>query len=360
VRSTVARIVTFDGDLQVARRGDAVTITLDDQIDLSRGDLLVAPGQEPLRAHDVDATLVWMAGEPAYPGSSYLMQTATGRSNASLRAIDRRLDLATLEEVGADRLEFNDIARCGLTVDRELCFDPYDEHPTTGSFILIDRLTNATVAAGMLRGPSSPWDLSAPDTLTHHPSTITSAERRARLGQRPCTVLLTGTTGSGKSTLARAVERRLFDLGRTLMRLDGENLRLGLSRDLGFGDADRSESLRRAAEIAVIAGRQGLITLVALQAPAASVRERARSLIGSERFVLIALDAPEEVRRRRDPNGIYAAADRGEIGHVPGVNVPYEPPEDPDLRLDTSLLSVSECVEAIVGLLDARGFLESG
>jgi bifunctional enzyme CysN/CysC len=357
VRSAVARLVTFDGDLEVAGPGDAVTVTLADEIDVSRGDLLVTPGDEPLRAHDVDATVVWMAEQPARPGGSYLLQTTTGRSNASLRTIEHRVDIATLEHVDADALELNDIARCGLTVDRELVFDPYDRHPTTGSFILIDRLTNATVAAGMLHGPSSAWDRKAPAGVVHHRSEITSSERAARLGQRPCTVLFTGTTGSGKTTLAAAVERRLFDRGRTLLRLDGENLRLGLSRDLGFTNADRSENLRRAAEIAVLAGRQGLITLVAVQAPEAAVRERARELIGPERFLEIALDAPEDVRRSRDPEGLYAAADRGEDVHVPGATSPYEVPTDPDLRLDTAATDLQACVDAVIELLATRGFL---
>jgi bifunctional enzyme CysN/CysC len=357
VRSSVARLVTFDGDLEVAGPGDAVTVTLADEIDVSRGDLLVTPGDEPLRAHDVDATVVWMAEQPARPGGSYLLQTTTGRSNASLRTIEHRVDIATLEHVDADALELNDIARCGLTVDRELVFDPYDRHPTTGSFILIDRLTNATVAAGMLHGPSSAWDRKAPAGVVHHRSEITSSERAARLGQRPCTVLFTGTTGSGKTTLAAAVERRLFDRGRTLLRLDGENLRLGLSRDLGFTNADRSENLRRAAEIAVLAGRQGLITLVAVQAPEAAVRERARELIGPERFLEIALDAPEDVRRSRDPEGLYAAADRGEDVHVPGATSPYEVPTDPDLRLDTAATDLQACVDAVIELLATRGFL---
>jgi bifunctional enzyme CysN/CysC len=291
------------------------------------------------------------------PGSSFLLQTATGRSNASLRHIDHRIDISSLDRVEADQLELNDIARCRLSVDRELRFDPYEANPVTGSFILIDRLSNATVGAGMLLGPSTAWTAEAPEGLVHHRSQITSAERAARLGQTPCTVLFTGTTGAGKTTLAAALERRLFDRGRTLLRLDGENLRLGISRDLGFTNADRSENLRRAAEIAVLAGRQGLITLIAVQAPEAGVRERARELIGPERFVEVALDAPEDVRRERDPQGLYAAADQGDEVHVPGANVPYETPSDPDLRLDTAELGVEACVDRVVELLDARGFL---
>lgn len=359
VSSRIDRIVTFDGDLPEAGPGEAVTVTLTDQIDLSRGDLLVGPGQEPLAAHEVDATVVWMASGACLPGASLLLQSATGRSNVSLRQVEHRIDIASLEQVPADRLELNDIARCQLSVDRELRFDPYDTDPVTGSFILIDRLTGATVGAGMLLGPTEGWDVPAPDGLVHHRSEITSTERAGRLGQRPATVLLTGTTGSGKTTIAAALERHLFDRGHTLLRLDGQNLRLGISRDLSFSNADRSENLRRAAEIAVLAGRQGLITVIAVQAPEREVRTRARELIGPRRFIEVHLDAPEAVRRERDPQGLYAAADRGEDVEVPGATVPYEAPSDPDLRLDTSTCSVASCVDAIVDLLAERGFLQA-
>jgi bifunctional enzyme CysN/CysC len=359
VSSTVERIVTFDGDLQVAGPGDAVTLTLADQIDVSRGDLLVSPGDEPLAAHEVDATVVWMASDPVRPGASLLLQTATGRSNVSLKAVEHRIDIATLEQVDADRLELNDIGRCQLAVDRELRFDAYTDEPVTGSFILIDRLTNATVGAGMLLGPTPGWDRHAPEGLVHHRSEITSTERAGRLGQHPATVLLTGTTGAGKTTIAAALERRLFDRGHTLLRLDGQNLRLGLSRDLSFSNADRSENLRRAAEIAVLAGRQGLITLIAVQAPEAGVRARARELIGRERFVEVHLDAPDHIRRQRDPEGLYTAADRGDDVQVPGANVPYEAPTAPDLAIDTSVTSVVDAVDAIVAVLETRGFLQA-
>lgn len=359
IATHVERLVAFDGDLDVATPGMAVTVTLADEVDVSRGDLLIGPEQRLLRGHDVDAMVVWMSPEPALPGRQYLLQSVGGVSNASIRTIHGVVDLGELEEVSRQQLELNDIARCSIAVDRELLFDRYEDHPTTGSFILVDRMTNVTVGAGMLTGLTSGWERQPDAGLQAQPSQVTEAERAARLGQRPCTIVLTGMTGAGKSTIARALERRLFDRGKTALRLDGESLRLGISRDLGFSAAERSEHLRRAAEIAQLANQQGLIAVVAVQAPAADVRGRIRELIGSERYIEIFLDAPEEVRRQRDQHGLYAAADRGDIEHLPGVTAAYEPPQHPDLHLETATSSVDETVAAIIELLTSRGFLVS-
>lgn len=359
MQTRIERIVTFDGDLEMAVPGQAVTVTLVDEIDLSRGDVLVEAADRPQRAHDLDAMVVWMSPQPAVVGGQYLLQSVGGMTSASLTAIQHRLDVTSMARTPADRLELNDVSRCVVTCNRELLFDAYADSPSMGSFILIDRLTNVTVGAGMINREAAGWDHPAPAGVTHHRSEVTSAEREARYHQKPCTVLLTGMAGAGKTTIAQALERRLFDLGHTVLRLDGENLRLGISRDLGFTNADRSESLRRAAEIAVLAGRQGLISILALQAPEAHVRNRARQLIGAQRFIEVHLDAPEPVRRERDREGIYAAADRGEDLHVPGVTAPYDVPESPDVRLDTSTSSVFECVRSILTVLTERGFLRS-
>ena len=357
VASNVDRIVSFDGDLDEAGPGDAVTLTLVDEIDASRGDLLVGADDQPARSHEVDAMMVWMAQEQMRPGRQYLLQSANGLVGVSVAAIDYRVDVNSLEHLSATELVLNDIARCTITAERELLFDPYATNRRTGSFVLVDRMDNATVAAGMILCASSVWDRSPAAGLVRHRSEITPEERVARFGQRPCTVLLTGLTAAGKSTIAAGLERRLFDRGRATMRLDGENIRLGISRDLGFSARDRSENLRRVAEVALLANRQGLIAIAALVAPEADVRARARELIGDHRFVEVFVDTPIEVCRERDPNGQYEAADRGEIQDYPGVSSTYDQPTDMDLRLDTSVQDVDECVDAILALLEDRGVL---
>ena len=359
LRSTVERIVTFDGDLEVAGPGMAVTVTLTDEIDISRGDLLVDVDHAPTRAHEVDAMLVWMSTEELEPGRRYLLQSANGTSSASVSSIRHRVDVDTLNEQQAVSLGLNDIARCAISSDRELLFDPYASNRQTGSFVLVDRLSNATVAAGMIIGASSAWDRQPDASLHRQASSISGAERSARFGQQPCTVLLTGLTAAGKSTIATALERRLFDRGRTTIRLDGENVRMGISRDLGFSSQERSENLRRVAEVARLVNNQGLIAIAALVAPKQEVRARARELVGGDRFVEVFVDTPLEVCRERDENGMYEAADRGEIPQFPGVSATYDRPTDMDLRVDTLVQDVDECVDAIMGMLAERGYLNA-
>ncbi len=357
VGSTIERIVSFDGDLEVAGPGRAVTVTLTDEIDVSRGDLLVKAGQLPMKAHDIDAMIVWMADAALKPGQQYLLQSTNGSSNATVSSIRHRVDINSLDHEQTSELALNDIALCSVRSDRELLFDAYDESRHTGSFILIDRLTNATVGAGMIVGAASAWDRAPEVGLVRHVSGIEDAERAIRYGQQPCTVLLTGLTAAGKSTIATALERELFDRGKVSIRLDGENVRMGISRDLGFSAEDRSENLRRVSEVARLVNNQGLVAVAALVAPNSDVRGRARELIGPNRYIEVFLDTPVEVCRQRDPNGLYEAADRGEISHFPGVSATYERPTDMDLRLDTSTQSVRECVSEILRVLGERGFL---
>lgn len=356
--SNVDRIVTFDGDLDIAGPGRAVTVTLTDEIDVSRGDLLVKAGEQPLRSHDIDAMVVWMDDTELEPGRQYVLQSTNGLSNASVTSIRYRVEINTLEHEAAGSLALNDIAHCTITSDRELLFDPYGVNRQTGSFILVDRMSNATVAAGMITGVSSSWDQVPEASLTRQVSDITPSERSARLGQQPCTILLTGLSAAGKSTIATALSRRLFDLGKTAIRLDGENIRMGISRDLGFSAQERSENLRRVSELALLMNKQGLISIAALAAPKASVRSQARELVGTDHYLEIFVDTPIEVCRERDPNGLYEAADRGDIPQFPGVSATYDRPTDMDLRVDTSVQSIGECVEQIMELMTSRGFLD--
>ncbi len=357
--SKVDRIVTFDGDVDVACPGEAVTLTLEDELDVSRGDLILGPADRPRASHEVDAMVVWMAADELTPGTEYVIAQTNRTAAGWVSSIHHRVDIDTMESVPAPSLALNEIGRCTVTCDRELLYDPYRTSRTTGSFIIIDRLTNATVGAGMVVGGESGWDAVPDEHLSRHSSQISGDERVVRYGQRPCTVLLTGLSGTGKSAIAVALERRLFDRGRATIRLDGENMRLGISRDLGFSAADRSENLRRSAEIAKVANDAGLICVAAFAAPLADVRERARHLVGDDRFLEVYLHAPLDVCRARDEKGLYEAADRGEIPGFPGVSSSYEVPESPELSLDTAALDVVGCVERITDLLSERGFLSS-
>jgi len=289
----------------------------------------------------------------------YLVQQANRVVPGRVTEVAHRVDVNTLEPEDAETLAVNEIGRCTITCDQQLLFDPYERNRTTGAFILVDRLTNATMGAGMILPQDSAWDVQPDQHLQRHLSQITVDERIERYGQQPATILLTGLTGAGKSATAVALERRLFDTGRTTLRLDGEDLRLGMSRDLGFSAQERSENLRRMAEVARLANEAGIIVIAAFSAPKADVRERAKELVGSDRFLVVHLDAPVEVARQRDPEGLYEAAERGEIPQFPGVSATYDVPENPDLTLDTANDELADNVEKIIDLLVERGFLGS-
>jgi bifunctional enzyme CysN/CysC len=358
VSSTVERIVTFNGDLEVASAGDAVALTLGDEIDMSRGDLLVKEGEKVEFAASVEATIIWMAEKPLELGEQLILQSHHGTANVTVDAIRYVLDVDTGQKAKTAQLQLNDIAHCAVSADRKILFEPYQSNRAGGSFILVDRIRNSTVAAGMISGPISPWDRAPKDSLEVQASEIAALERQLRYRQRPCTVLLTGLTGAGKSSIATALERCLFDRGNWIVRLDGENVRLGISKDLGFTAADRSENLRRVAEIAHLVNSQGLIAIAALLAPQADARARAQQLVGTDQWIEVFLDTPLSVCRNRDTTGLYEAAERGDIEEFPGVSATYEAPEDADLRLDTSDTTVDQCVETIVALLIEKGFID--
>ena len=372
--STVARVVTFDGDLAQASAPLSVTLTLTDEVDCARGDMLVHVGHEPFVAQNVRAMVVWMDDTaPLLPGKEYLLKHGTHTTPATISSIIHRVDVNTLQRVDAPALALNDIGALSIHTNSPLVYDAYESNRDTGAFILIDRLSNATVGAGMLLDPQQSLD-GAPSESGHWRDTpqgghlapslrvVTVPERANRLGQQPFTLLFTGLSGSGKSLVARAVERRLFDQGRFGAVIDGAQLRSGMSRDLGFTRADRSENLRRGMEVARALNEIGLIVLASFTAPDAAVRERARELVGRDRFAVVHLSTPLVECRLRDAHGLYADADRGVVRDVPGIDFVYEEPSDAELvlplhALGTQDAAVHTAVERVMELLRERGAL---
>ena len=359
-KSTVSRIVTMDGDLTEAFAPMAVTVTLADELDISRGDVLASTDELPFIADRLDAMLVWMSEKNLQPDRQYLVKHGTRQIPAKVTSIRYRVDVNTLRHEPAKTLGLNEIGRGELSLTEPIVFDPYQANRELGGLILIDRLSNATVAAGMAllpqRSVAAPWDESPHGELHVAISRVAAAEREARLGQRPATVLLTGLAKAGKTAVAHAVERKLFDAGGLATVLDGQSFRLGMSRDLGFSPRERSENIRRAAETARLMNDAGLICLTAFVAPEEAVRTRAKQTIGADRFLEVYLTAPLDVLRQRDEDGLYEAASRGEAS-VPGVSADFEAPKEADLVLETGVLDIEGCADAVVALLQERGFV---
>lgn len=354
--SRVARIVTFDGDVSQAAAPLAVTLTLTDEVDISRGDVLAKPDNRPRSSSRVEANLVWMAEEALIPGREYLIKHATLRTPGTIARILHRVDVASLEQSPATSLGLNEVGRVEISTSRPLLFDPYPKNRATGAFVVIDRITNGTVGAGMIvESAIGHWEDRNSSQIRPTPSVVSASERVARWGQQPTTVLFTGLAGSGKTRVAREVERLLFDRGRPSLVLDGQSLRVGLSKDLGFSAGDRSENLRRAMEIARLANDAGLVCLCSLVAPEAEERRRSRDVIGGDRFVLVHLAAPLAWCESQDPSGLYRRARAGLVSGVPGLDTPYEAPQDADLVLPSHELPPSECASHIVADLTRRG-----
>ena len=360
--SRVERIVTQDGDLQEAFCSQSVTLVLEDEVDCSRGDMIVRPGNIPKISNAFDATIVWMSSDAMVPGKTYLFKHTTQTVTGQVDSLKYRVDVNTLHRTPAPDLQLNEIGRCAVTLSQPIYFDAYRRNRGTGAFIIIDRMSNTTVGAGMIsdrdsaKQSTAAWEITDEQTETGQRSVsdVTEPERTARFGQKAATVLFTGLTGTGKSTIARAVERALFDDGRAVAVLDGELMRRGVNVDLGYTVEDRSENLRRSAHVAKLFNDNGLICLGAFVAPSQLVRERVADVIGKDRFITIHCTANESVCRQRDTKGHYAAAEAGKMPNFPGVSAIYEPPEDPDLVLDTGDLSVDECVSAVLELLKAN------
>ncbi|MDF2490955.1 MAG: bifunctional sulfate adenylyltransferase subunit 1/adenylylsulfate kinase protein, partial [Pseudomonas sp.] len=347
--SRVKSIVTYEGELEHAGPGQAVTLTMEDEIDISRGDLLVHADNVPPVTDQFDAMLVWMSEEPMLPGKKYDIKRATSYVPGSIASITHKVDVNTLELGAASALQLNEIGRVKVALDASIALDGYESNRTTGAFIVIDRLTNGTVGAGMIIAPP----VLPHGTASQHGSLchVSTEERALRLGQQPATVLFSGLSGAGKSTLAYAVERKLFDLGRAVYVLDGQNLRHDLNKGLPQDRAGRTENWRRAAHVARQFNEAGLLTLAAFVAPDAEGREQAKALIGKERLLTVYVQASPLVCRERDPQGLYAAGG----DNIPGEGFPYDVPLDADLVIDTQNSTVEEGVRQVLELLRTRG-----
>jgi bifunctional enzyme CysN/CysC len=362
-RSRVKSIVTYDGELEEAFAPQAVTVTLTDEVDVSRGDMLVRPDSLPHVSSQIEAMVVWMAEQPFVPGKTYTLKHTTRHVSAEIATFRYGVDVNTLEHRAASRLGLNEVGHVQLSLTQALACDPYRTNPATGAFILIDRLTNNTVGAGMIleagsgRGQGDVWGTEPAARLKMRESLIAPAEREERYSQTPVTVLLVGLTGSGKSRIAYGLERRLWDDGRAVTVLYGQNMRQGLNRDLGFTADDRSENLRRSAEVARLLNDAGIITIAAFVAPHETVREKAKQVIGRDRVLEVYCTAPMEVLRSRDQSGAYQLADEGKISQMPGVTAAFEEPKSPDLVLETDKISVDESVGRIAELMKSRGYL---
>ncbi len=345
----VTRLIGPDGDQAEAGAGEAVTVCLAEEVDVSRGDLLVPPTARPELADQFAAHLLWLDEQPMLPGRQYLMRIGHVWTAASVTAIKHRLDVETGAQAAARRLDMNEIGFCNLAASRRVALDPYAENRTTGAFILVDRFTDRTAGAGMIAFPLRRATNIRPENFP------VDRAARARLdGQRPLVVWFTGLSGSGKSTIAKRVEEALHRDGRHTYALDGDNLRHGLNRDLGFTDADRVENIRRAGEVARLFLDAGLVVLCSFISPFRAERRMVRDLIGAGDFVEVFVDAPVEECIRRDPKGLYARALRGEIANFTGIGSAYEPPEAPDLHLRTLGVGPEEAAEAVLALLRPR------
>ncbi len=334
--SKIRSIVTFDGELESASAGMPVTLTLEDEIDITRGDLIVHPQANVIVDTHFNATMVWMSPQPLVPGKSYWLKLGSRQISAEVERVSHRIDVNTMNRIESASLNMNEIGYGRVVVHGKVAFDAYAEHQRTGSFILVDRVSHETVAAGMIAHPSQNaatgkhWDYALPShQLQYTPSRVGQGAREQRFGHRGMTILFTGLSGSGKTTLAFALEEQLFTKGYAVTVVDGQNMRHGISRDLGFSAIERSENLRRAAEICRLMNDAGLICIAAFVAPESSVRAKAREVIGKERLLHIHLASPLEVCRERDRSGRYAAADRGEIAHFPGLRQSMKSPPMP-------------------------------
>jgi len=340
--SSVARLVTFDGDLEVAYPGQAITITLTDEIDISRGDMLVAAESELQPTTAFTADIVWMHDTPLEVGREYELKAGTSVVSGRIARIIHQTDVNTLEHHQAKEIPLNGIARCQIEVKQPLGLDPYTRSPHSGNFIIIDRMTNVTVGAGMV------VDTLSASNIVWHDMAVTKQRRAERNHQKPCIIWFTGLSGAGKSTSANALERQLFGMGYSTYLMDGDNVRHGLCGDLGFTDDQRQENIRRVGEVAKLMVDAGMITLVSFISPFQRDRDLVRNMVDSDEFIEVFVNTSLEVCEERDPKGLYQKARAGQITDFTGISSPYEAPEKPEIEINAGELSVEETVKELV------------
>jgi len=351
--STVARVFTGEGEGPQAVAGQSVTLTLADEIDVSRGDVLAAADDPPAVGNQFEATIIWMHDEPLLQGRAYLLKVGTKTVTATVAPIKYRVNVNTLEHLAAKKLDLNDIGVVGLELSSAIAFAPYKESRVLGGFILIDRMTNNTVGAGLLH-----FALRRSENV-HWQALDVNKQARAELShQRPCILWFTGLSGAGKSTIANLVEKQLHADGRHTYLLDGDNVRHGLNKDLGFTDEDRVENIRRVAEVSRLMVDAGLIVIVSFISPFRSERRMARGLVEPGEFIEVFVDTPLRLAEARDAKGLYKKARRGELKNFTGIDSPYEVPEDPEIRLDTTLLSPEAAASQVIAHLREAGIID--
>ena len=346
--STVERIVTMEGDLELAGAGRSVTLTLSDEIDISRGDSIVAADSPCGSADQFQTRILWMDESAMMPGRQYLFKSNTQTTSMTLGRLNHRIDVNTLEELPAKVLDMNEIGVCNISLSSRVAFDSYEEDPTMGGFIIIDRMTNNTVGMGLID-----YALRRAENIHWQSMDVTKQSRAEQKSQQPKLLWFTGLSGSGKSSIANILEKKLQAMGRHTITLDGDNVRHGLNRDLGFTKADRVENIRRVGETSKLMVEAGLICIASFISPFASEREMVRNLMGDGEFIEVFVDTPLEVCEQRDVKGLYAKARAGELPNFTGISSPYESPVNPEIRIDTTDMSAEDAADSIIDYLSS-------
>ena len=344
--STVARIVTYDGDLELAGAGRSITLTLADEIDISRGDIITSADSPCSSADQFQARILWMDDSAMASGRQYVYKSNSQTTSMTLGKLKHRIDVNTLEELPAKELDMNEIGVCNISLSSRVAFDPYDSDPVMGGFVIVDRMTNNTVGMGLID-----YALRRADNIHWQSMDVTKQSRAEQKGQRPRLVWFTGLSGSGKSSIANVLEKKLQAMGRHTITLDGDNIRHGLNRDLGFTKVDRVENIRRVGETSKLMVEAGLICISSFISPFASERDTVREMLEEGEFIEVFVDTPLEVCEERDVKGLYAKARAGELPNFTGISSPFEAPQNPEIRIDTTQMSAEEAAEQIIDYL---------